>query len=173
MFMNVESVGVSHEGTVYTVEKMSHNAAESQSTSTVKDLQDDYVPSANKTYYATYTSDGRINGDDSFLTESEKPTILPERYNSWKSCYIYYQGKRISEYDLIQTAVETGAITLDESETVGWNMENASEALLYSKATPLYDWSTTLYSEDRKYVFRVENGQITGMTATGYSDGTT
>ena len=44
---------------------------------------------------------------------------------------------------------------------------------MHSKATPLYDWSTTLYSEDRRYVYRVENGQITGATATWYSDGTT
>ena len=164
--MNVESVGVSYEGNVYGAEKKSYNATESQSASTVKDLQDGYVPSANELYYATYTSDGRINGDDSSLTERKKSTILPERYNSWKSCYTYYQGKRISQYELIQTAVETGAITLDESETVGWNMSNAEEALLYSKATPLYSWSTMLYSEDRKYVYRVENGQITGATAT-------
>ena len=171
--MNIENVEVSYEGNVYGVEKMCQNANESKSVNVVKDLQDSYVSSANETYYATYTSDGRINGEDVALSESEKSTVLPERYNSSKSCYIYYQGNRISEYELIQTAVETGAITLDESETVGWNMSNAYDALLYSKATPLYDWSTTLYSEDRKYVFRVENGQITGRTATWYSDGTT
>lgn len=171
--MNVESTGVSHEVNVYDVEKKSHNTDESQSASMVKDLQDSYVSSVNETYYATYTSDGRINGDDVSLPESEKSNILPERYNGGKSCYIYYQGNRISEYELIQTAVETGAITLDESQPIGWNISNAYEALMYSKATPLYDWSTTLYSEDRKYVYRVENGQITGARATWYSDGTT
>ena len=173
MLMNVESTGVSHEVNVNDVEKKYHKTDASQSVSTVKNLQDSYVSSAKETYYATYTSYGRINGDDVSLPESEKSNILPERYNSWKSCYTYYQGKRISQYELIQTAVETGAITLDESETVGWNMSNAYDALLYSKATPLYDWSTTLYSEDRKYVYRVENGQITGARATWYSDGTT
>ena len=71
MFMNVESVGVSYEGNVCNLEKKSHNAAESQLISTVKDWQDGYVPSANQTYYATYTSDGRINGDDVSLPESE------------------------------------------------------------------------------------------------------
>lgn len=173
MPINVESVGVSNKGNVYDVEKKTYNIDESQSVGKIKDLQDSYVSSANETYYATYTSDGRIDEDDVSLPESEKSNILPERYNGWKSCYTYYQGKRISQYELIQTAVEAGAITLDESETVGWNMLNAENALLYSKATPLYDWSTTLYSEDRKYVYRVENGQITGATATWYSDGTT
>ena len=173
MFMNVDSVGVSNGGTVYDVEKKCQNANESQSGSTVKDLQDSYVSSVNETYYATYTSNGRMNGDDVSLPGSEKSTILPERYNSSKSCYIYYQGNHISEYELIQIAVETGAITLDESKPTGWNISNARDALMYSKATPLYDWSTTLYSEDRKYVYRVENGQITGGRATWYSDGTT
>ena len=85
----------------------------------------------------------------------------------------YYQGKLITYYELIQIAVETGAISLDESETVGWNMLNAENSLIDSKATPLYDWSTTLYSEDGMYVYRVENGNITGARSTMFSDGTT
>lgn len=170
--MQIENIGGSYNQTVYDIGK-SNKCKESDSANMGVDSQDMYVHSNKETYYATYTSDGRINGDDVSLPESEKPNILPERYNSGKSCYIYYQGNRISEYELIQTAVETGAITLDESQPTGWNISNAYETLMYSKATPLYDWSTTLYSEDRKYVYRVENGQITGATATWYSDGTT
>ena len=142
------------------------------SVNTAVNSQDAYVPSGKETYF-TYTSNGIISGDETSSLENEKSCILPERYNGSKSCYIYYQGKRISEYELIQIAVETGTTTLDESKPIGWNTSNVYEALMYSKATPLYDWSTTLYSEDRRYVYRVENGQITGATATWYSDGTT
>ena len=52
-------------------------------------------------------------------------------------------------------------------------MLNAENSLIDSKATPLYDWSTTLYSEDRMYVYRVENGKVTGARSTVFSDGTT
>lgn len=69
------------------------------------------MSSVNETYCVTYTSDGRIQRDDVSLLESEKSNILPERYNSGKLCYIYYWGNRISGYELIQTAVEVGAIT--------------------------------------------------------------
>ena len=170
--MNIANVGISYNQTLYGVEESNAKNKDSISANMAVNSQDAYVPSDKETYF-TYTSNGVISGDKTSSLENEKSCILPERYNSSKSCYIYYRGNRISEYDLIQTAVETGAVTLDESQTTGWNISNVYETLMYSKATPLYDWSTTLYSEDRKYVYRVENGQITGMTATWYSDGTT
>ena len=170
--MNIANVGISYNQTLYGVEENNAKNKDSISANMVVNSQDAYVPSDKETYF-TYTSNGVISGDKTSSLENEKSCILPERYNGSKSCYIYYQGKRISEYELIQKAVETGTITLDESKPIGWNTSNVYDALMYSKATPLYDWSTTLYSEDRKYVYRVENGQITGMTATWYSDGTT
>ena len=170
--MYIANVGISYNQTLYGVEESNAKNKDSISANMAVNSQDAYIPSDKETYF-TYTSNGVISGDKTSSLENEKSCILPERYNSWKSCYTYYQGNRISQYELIQTAVESGAITLDESKPVGWNMTNAYDALLYSKATPLYDWSTTLYSEDRKYVYRVENGQITGATATWYSDGTT
>lgn len=170
--MNITNVGISYNQTLYDVEESNAKNKDSISANMAVNSQDAYVPSDKETYF-TYTSKGVISEDESSSLKNEKSCILPERYNSWKSCYTYYQGNRISQYELIQTAVETGAITLDESKPVGWNMSNAYDALLYSKATPLYDWSTTLYSEDRKYVYRVENGKITGARSTVYSDGTT
>ena len=170
--MNITNVGISYNQTLYGVEESNAKNKDSISANMAVNSQDAYVPSDKETYF-TYTSNGVISGDKTSSLENEKSCILPERYNGSKSCYIYYQGKRISEYELIQKAVETGTITLDESKPLGWNTSNVYDALMYSKATPLYDWSTTLYSEDRKYVYRVENGQITGATATWYSDGTT
>lgn len=52
-----------------------------------------------------------LKRDDVSLLESEKSNIFPKRYNSGKSCYIYYRENCISGYELIQTAVEVGAIT--------------------------------------------------------------
>ena len=170
--MNIANVGISYNQTLYGVEEENSRGKDVVSVNTAVNSQDAYVPSGKETYF-TYTSNGIISGDETSSLENEKSCILPERYNGSKSCYIYYQGKRISEYELIQIAVETGTTTLDESKPIGWNTSNVYEALMYSKATPLYDWSTTLYSEDRRYVYRVENGKITGARSTVFSDGTT
>lgn len=169
--MGIESIGVSYNENVYSV--TADKNRQNNSVSDSLELQDSYVHSDEELYYATYTSNGIMAGDEASSLEDDKSCIIPERYNGWKSCYTYYQGNRISQYELMKIAVETGAVTLDESKPTGWNLSNVYDALLYSKATPLYSWSTTLYSEDRMYVYRVENGQITGATATWYSDGTT
>lgn len=102
--MNIANVGISYNQTLYGVEES--NAKDSISANMAVNSQDAYVPSDKETYF-TYTSNGVISGDKTSLLEKEKSCILPERYNGSKSCYIYYQGKRISEYELIQTAVET------------------------------------------------------------------
>ena len=169
--MDIKGIGVSYNENVYSA--MADKYEQENSVSASSKQQDSYVRSKEDVYYATYTSNGVISGDGTSSNENEKSSILPDRYNDLKSCYIYYQGKRISEYELIQIAVETENITLDEAQPRGWNISKVYDALMYSKATPLYDWSTTLYSEDRMYVYRVENGRITGATATWYSDGTT
>lgn len=171
--MSVGNVALSYHKTEYVAGERQNSNQEPVFKTTAKNSQDRYTPSVNETYYTTYTSGGVMTGEEVSPQGKEENCVLPERYNGWKSCYMYYQGNRISEYELIQTAVKTGAITLDESKPVGWNLSNAEEALLYSKATPLYEWSTTLYSEDRRYVYRVENGQITGATAAYFRDGTT
>lgn len=101
------------------------------------------------------------------------PAALPETYNSLKQVYIYYKGERISEYDLIQEAVSNGAITLKTNETPGWNSLAAWNALIQKKAAPLYDWSTTLYSEDGMYVMRRgKNGEIDGYSLAVSPNGT-
>lgn len=171
--MNTAGIGNSYNKTLYDVGK-SIKSDKSVPVKMGAVSQDMYVHSKEESSYVTYTPNGRVNGEDVFKNESKQLNILPERYKeSSLSGKVYYQGKLITYYELIQTAVETGAISLDESETVGWNMLNAENSLVDSKATPLYDWSTTLYSEDRMYVYRVENGKITGARSTMFSDGTT
>ena len=170
--INKEHMVTPYQDTIYTTEQGEINRRQDVLSALISSDQDMYIPSSVDTYYMTYTSKGALTGEDSVLSDKES-AALPERYNSFKSCFHYYQGTRISMYDFIQTAVNTGAITLDESKPVGYNISNAEEALMYSKATALYDWSTTLYSEDRMYVYRVENGQITGAHRAYFDDGTT
>ncbi len=171
--MNTVGIGNSYNKTLYDVgESIKSDKSVPVKMGAVS--QDMYVHSKEESSYVTYTPNGRVNGEDVFKNESKQLNILPERYKeSSLSGKVYYQGKLITYYELIQIAVETGAISLDESETVGWNMLNAENSLIDSKATPLYDWSTTLYSEDGMYVYRVENGNITGARSTMFSDGTT
>lgn len=174
--MDIESIGISNRGAVYQSGVRGNKSDEIEFDNMAISSKDSYESSVEETYYATYTSDGTF-ADENIAAESEETSMIPERYQkakrSFDCCYIYYQGERITEWELFEKAVTTGAITLDETETIAWNVSNARQALIDSKATPLYDWSTTLYSEDRKYVFRVENGIITGATSTEFSDGTT
>lgn len=135
---------------------------------------DVYEPSQNGNPFFTYTMHGEIKeeGVTPLLENKSTSAELPKRYAFLKQCYMYYQGELISEYDFMCIAVETGAIELDETQSAGYNEKKAWEALIYSKAKPLFDWSTTLYSEDRMYIFRVENGMITGLTLNKTMDGT-
>ena len=138
------------------------------------DVKDAYIHSREESYFSIYTSNGAISGEETASHKNEESRILPERYKERELAgKQYYQGNLVTDYELLEIAVKTGAITLDESETVAWNCSNAYEALISSKATPLYSWSTTLYSEDRMYVYRVENGVITGARRTKFNDGTT
>ena len=86
--------------------------------------------------------------------------------------YIYYKGERISEFDFLKNAYEEGEIELDETKSAFDNFDMAWDKLIQDNAKPLFDWSTSLYSEDGMYKFRVENGVITGATLAANSDGT-
>ena len=179
--MNIENVTNSYNGAVYVTEESQNKngcremlPVPKDSASVAVDGKDAYIHSGGEVYFSTYTSDGVISGEEEDSSKNEKSRILPERYKERELCgKQYYQGNLVTDYELLEIAVKTGAITLDESETVAWNSSRAYEALISSKATPLYSWSTTLYSEDRMYVYRVENGVITGARRTKFRDGTT
>lgn len=128
-----------------------------------EELKDLHLPAKEPVKYPTYNKNGVISKDH---------VVLPDRYNTKTlQGYIYYKGERISQLELLEKAVESGAIELNEEETVFSNYDRAWEVLVESKAKPLYSWSSSLYSEDGMYKFRVEDGEITGMTLARSGDG--
>lgn len=113
--------------------------------------------------YSIYNKNGQV---------AKEYTVLPDRYNSnVLQGYIYYKGERMTELELLEKAVDMGAIELEEDQTIGYNFSKAWEALVEANAKHLYSWSSGLYSEDGMYKFRVENGEITGMILARTSDG--
>lgn len=118
---------------------------------------------------STYNKKGVITKKDFQLKDS---TILPNRYNTkLLAGGIYYKGEKISQMELIEKAVESGSIELDEDASIWENYNNAWKTMIEDKAKPLYDWSTALYSEDGMYKFRVEDGEITGIMSTKNTSG--
>lgn len=118
---------------------------------------------------STYNKKGVITKKDFQLKDS---TILPNRYNTkLLAGGIYYKGEKISQMELIEKAVESGSIELDEDASIWENYNNAWKSMIEDKAKPLYDWSTALYSEDGMYKFRVEDGEITGLMSTKNTSG--
>ena len=123
-----------------------------------------YVPSSqpSRLDYGNYSDIVKNNA------KTESSTILPKSYDRLKDGgYIYYQGKLLNEYQLVEEAVKTKAITLDESMNYSRALAAASKALIVDRATPKYRWSNTLYSEDGMYVIKVdEKGVRCGFTST-------
>lgn len=75
----------------------------------------------------------------------------------------YYHGEKISDYELVQTAVALGKMELPTDEA-NCNPErvarDAFEVLVRDQAAPKNSWSNTLYSEDGKYTFtKTESGR--------------
>lgn len=118
---------------------------------------------------STYNKKGVVTKKDFQLKDS---TILPNRYNTkLLAGGIYYKGEKISQMELLEKAVESGSIELDEDASIWENYNNAWKSMIEANAKPLYDWSKALYSEDGMYKFRVENGEITGLMSTKNSSG--
>lgn len=110
-----------------------------------------------------YRSDG--------TPDQAEARILPERYYAQLSGpRIGYKGSMVSYAELLEEAVSTGQMTLDESQSVYSNFERAEQLLIWDKAAPLFPWSSTSYTEDGQYVCRVENGRVTGAHIAYYYD---
>lgn len=111
----------------------------------------------------TYAKDGRPDGPE--------PRILPDRYYEQLSTpHVGYKGTMVSYAELLEEAVRTGVVELDENASVFANFERAENALIWSKGRPLYPWSTSIYTEDGQYKLRIENGQVTGARLAYYTD---
>lgn len=121
------------------------------------------VGSANE--YTDYDRRGR------YTTEGIR--ILPDRYYddpTMTQAKVFYKGGSVTYIELLEEAVQSGEVVLDERKNIMHNFEAAHAALIDAKAKPLYPWSTRLYSEDGQYIFRVENGKITGSSVAFYTD---
>lgn len=78
--------------------------------------------------------------------------ILPRRYyNGTIRGNIYYKGGTIARIALLEEAVSSGAIELNEDVSIQENLFRAEKVLIEDKAKPMYPWSTSLYSEDEQY----------------------
>ncbi|MCI6676412.1 MAG: hypothetical protein MSG78_05875 [Clostridiales bacterium] len=85
---------------------------------------------------------------------------LPESFDKLKNdSRFYYHGEKVSDYELIQTAIASGKMTLPDNIAKGDEARLAHEAfdvLVRDEAKPKNSWSKTLYSEDGKYTFTID-----------------
>lgn len=137
--------------------------------------KDQYEHVREEVIYSGYDKNGTLIAEKGVETKEASETgterILPERYyKKILGGYLYYQGERISRLELLEKAVSTGQMELDETQTIAYNYLNAEKAMLFAKAKPLFEWSTSLYSEDGMYKYRVEGGAITGAMRTYYEE---
>ncbi len=153
-----------------TVNKSSISVPGKDSENTV-DNTDTYLSGSLNTDKCTYskpvssiTAASQNDGNEDFN--------LPSKYDMLKSTYIFYKGKRTSEYDLVKEAIKTGKIELNEGESLGSVLHKATKALIIDKSKPLYKWSSTVYSEDGSYKMRIgKDGEIDGFTYAGSANG--
>lgn len=157
----IEHIGYANQDLSFLIDNSIAKISKSEPQKSI--IEDVVISNSPAENYSGYNDKGQI---------SVNHTVLPERYNTnTLQGYIYYKGERMSQLELLQEAVDKGAIELDESESVFVNYDKAWQALVEAKAKPLFSWSKALYSEDGMYLFRVEDGQITGMTLAQNSNG--
>jgi len=89
-----------------------------------------------------------------------------------KDMYVSYNGKRTSFYDLLKEASDKGIIDLKDGHSIGYYTEQSFSELVLKKSKTIYEGSTTLYSQDEKYIInKGTGGHIDGfqraVTSTG------
>ena len=89
---------------------------------------------------------------------------LPSSFDKLKEQEsFYYHGEKITDYELIQTAIALGKMELPTDETNSDPQRIAMDAfdmLVREQAASKNSWSNTLYSEDGKYTFtKTESGR--------------
>ena len=82
---------------------------------------------------------------------------LPRSFDSLKDSKVYYHGRTISSYELVQTAVAGGKMEVSEETNNGYACKEAFKLLIEDQAAKKYGWSTTKYSEDGKYTFTLKD----------------
>ncbi len=85
------------------------------------------------------------------------PVELPQNYEKLKECgSYYYHGENISDYKLVQIAVASGKMEVNENISAGSAVREAFKVLIEDESKTKYNWSTTKYSEDGKYTFTLD-----------------
>lgn len=121
-----------------------------------------------RAYYGTVKITGSCSGNRTASSKSEKAyeeidealvtaIELPKSFDSLKDSKVYYHGKTISAYKLVQTAVASGKMEVSEETNNGYAYKNAFKLLVEEPAAAKYRWSTTKYSEDGKYTFTLKD----------------
>lgn len=95
-------------------------------------------------------------------SEKVKAVELPKNFDELKELNVYYHGKMISEYELVQTAVAAGKLEVDvDTKNVYGIGREAFNLMIRDEAAAKYAWSDTLYSEDGRYTFtKDEDGRL-------------
>lgn len=121
-----------------------------------------------KAYYGTVKITGSCSGNRTAGSKSGKAyeeidetlvtaVTLPKSFDSLKDSKVYYHGKTISAYQLVQTAVAGGKMEVSEETNSGYAYRDAFKLLVEEPADTKYSWSTTKYSEDGKYTFTLKD----------------
>ncbi|MBR1634650.1 MAG: hypothetical protein IJ682_06275 [Lachnospiraceae bacterium] len=93
-------------------------------------------------------------------SEKIKAVELLERFDELKDTNVYYHGKMISEYELVQTAVAAGKLDIDmDTRDVYGVGRKAFNVMIRDEAAAKYGWSDTLYSEDGRYTFTKDGNE--------------
>lgn len=119
-------------------------------------------------YYGAVKITGSYNGNRTGGSKSTKAydeidealvaaVELPKSFDSLKDSKVYYHGKTISGYKLVQTAVASGKMEVSEGANDGYAYRDAFKLLIEEPAATKYRWSTTKYSEDGKYTFTLKD----------------
>lgn len=119
-------------------------------------------------YYGTVKITGSYSGNRTAGSKYQKTydeidealvaaVELPKSFDSLKDSKVYYHGKTISGYKLVQTAVASGKMEVSEETNDGYAYRDAFKLLIEEPAATKYRWSTTKYSEDGKYTFTLKD----------------
>lgn len=111
------------------------------------------------------TSGSKKTEDYTIVSKEQLAEVkLPASFDKLKEQEsFYYHGEKISDYELVQTAVALGKMELPTDEAncnPARTTMDAFEILVRGQAAPKNSWSSTLYSEDGKYTFtKTESGR--------------
>lgn len=102
--------------------------------------------------------------DEYIASDSNSNLGIYTKLGGLKDMYVSYNGKRTSFYDLLKEASDKGIIDLKDEHSVGYYTEQSFSELILKNSKAIYEGSTTLYSQDEKYIInKGVDGHIDGF----------